>query len=294
MDRTAGGDRRAPALVERFEDDGRVPARVAAVLGEGATRALVVAAHPDDEVVGAGALIGRLADCTVIHVTDGAPRDARLVPPAERGSRGRYARRRRDEAVAALALAGLGPERVRSLGVVDQEAAYALPSLARRLADALATLRPDLVLTHPYEGGHPDHDAAAFAVHAAVALRRRAGAEAPRVVEFASYHREGRGLAVGVFLPGAGAPEVACELAPPVRTLKRRMLACFVSQQETLAPFTVDHERFRIAPAYDFARPPHSGPLWYECLGWPLSGLRWRALALRALRALDLEDDPCP
>ena len=35
-------------------------------------------------------------------------------------------------------------------------------------------------------------------------------------------------------------------------------------------------ERFRPTPGYDFSRPPHPGLLWYERLGWPLDGARWR------------------
>ena len=40
-------------------------------------------------------------------------------------------------------------------------------ALARVLRPLLAGTR--VVVTHAYEGGHPDHDAVAFAVHAAVA-----------------------------------------------------------------------------------------------------------------------------
>jgi len=40
-----------------------------------APSAMAVVAHPDDETVGAGALLDRLDDVVVVHVTDGAPRD---------------------------------------------------------------------------------------------------------------------------------------------------------------------------------------------------------------------------
>ena len=36
-------------------------------------RAIVVAAHPDDETAGAGALLAELADPLVVHATDGSP-----------------------------------------------------------------------------------------------------------------------------------------------------------------------------------------------------------------------------
>ena len=40
------------------------------------------------------------------------------------------------------------------------------------------------VITHPYEGGHPDHDACAFAARAAV----RHSANKAKLMEFTSYH----------------------------------------------------------------------------------------------------------
>jgi hypothetical protein len=35
----------------------------------------------------------------------------------------------------------------------------------------------------------------------------------------------------------------------------------------------------RPAPLYDFTKPPHAGKLWYESLGWSMTGRRWRELA---------------
>ena len=45
--------------------------------------------------------------------------------------------------------------------------------------DVLDDVRPDVVLTHAYEGGHSDHDATAFAVHLAAGVMRREGGKAP-------------------------------------------------------------------------------------------------------------------
>src|ERR1051325_5216230 len=41
------------------------------------SRLAIVAAHPDDETIGAGAYLARLSQAIFIHVTDGAPRDMR-------------------------------------------------------------------------------------------------------------------------------------------------------------------------------------------------------------------------
>ena len=58
---------------------------------------LVVAAHPDDETIGAGGMLGRMANPYVLHVTDGAPRNPDFARAAGYRSREEYARARRRE-----------------------------------------------------------------------------------------------------------------------------------------------------------------------------------------------------
>jgi hypothetical protein len=95
----------------------------------------------------------------------------------------------------------------------------------------------------------------------------------------------------GRFLDMTAARHLARPLAGPERAVKRAMLECFESQRAVLEPFLGDltEERFRQAPQVDFGAPPHTGPLWYERLGFPIAGSRWRGLAQRALRELRLE-----
>jgi LmbE family N-acetylglucosaminyl deacetylase len=233
-------------------------------------RVLIVAAHPDDETIGASALIGPPHEGSVLHVTDGAPRDPRWWPPGV-CDRDAYARTRTREAERALALAHA--DRV-ALGVEDQQAVHALPWLAQAIADHIGRLAPDLIVTHAYEGGHPDHDAVAFAV----AQARRLAGRALRVHEMALYHGAPGVLVAGEFV--ADRASVRHALDPAQLHRRRAMLACFASQRATLMPFLeLAHERYRLAPAYDFSRPPHDGPLLYERLGFPTSGAEWRALA---------------
>lgn len=265
-----------------------------------ATRAiLVVAAHPDDETIGAGATLGALAALgarvRVLHVTDGAPREPSLRPTLADRSRAAAAAVRRAELEAALRAGGLDADAVlaASLGVPDQEAAFALVEVARTLARRLSASPPDVVITHPYEGGHPDHDAVAFAVHAAVRLLESAGAATPLIAEMSSYHAspqpEGNALEAACFLPW---PEATCtarhagRLEPLARARKRAMLDAFVSQADVLASFDTAAEPLRCAPSYDFTRPPHPGTLHYERLAFGWTGERWRALAREALAAL--------
>jgi len=244
-------------------------------LSGSSTRIAVVAAHPDDESIGASRLLARSRNAYVIFVTDGAPRDQQFWPKTIESSREQYAAIRRQEAERALAHAGIPVRQIMWLGGVDQEAICGVPELLARLVDLIERLQPELLLTHPYEGGHPDHDCAALL--ASLALRP-SGIDIPRF-EMTSYHaRHGR-LVTGEFLGSNPGEEWLSELSEDDKNRKRKMFREYRSQHQVLESFGIDRERFRLAPAYDFQKPPHEGKLWYECLGWAMTGDRWRTLA---------------
>jgi LmbE family N-acetylglucosaminyl deacetylase len=247
---------------------------------------LVLAAHPDDEVVGAAVLIARSAQCGVVYVTDGAPRDPRFWARSFRGNRVEYARLRRSEAEEALALAGVRRSHIHSLSGIDQDAAREISTLARELAALLERLRPAALVLQAYEGGHPDHDAASAIGRAAALLLRRAHERAPTLIEMTGYHARNGGLVVGEFLD-AGDDVVRIEPAAAEVALKQRMIDAHRSQSETLAPFQVGPELFRAAPRADYSRPPHAGELYSERMGW-MPGEEFRSLACAALGELGL------
>lgn len=243
-------------------------------------RVALVVAHPDDETIAAGASLHLLTRLLLIHVTDGAPRTLDDVARAGFGSPADYAEARQAELAAALHVAGCTPERV-ALGIPDQDASLHLPAIAHRLRALFARHGTQAVITHAYEGGHPDHDAVALAVHMA----------APgRVVEFPGYHAAPDGsLVTGQFLPPSHPAAVCIPLDLGERARKRRMLDCFRTQARILAAFDTQEESLR--PAYpNFRAAPHPGTLNYEHWGWDMTGPRWRALAAEALTTLEA---PC-
>jgi N-acetylglucosamine malate deacetylase 2 len=249
-------------------------------------KTVIVVAHPDDEAIGAGALMRDLPGVIVTHVTDGAPLHIDAARRNGHGTREDYLRARREEAVAALALVGIPAPRIRCLGFVDGEAALRLVEISYAVAGLLDELRPEVVLTHPYEGGHTDHDATAFAVHLACGVLRREGVPAPIVLELTSYHGLNGRRVHADFLPFWPVPLRRVDLPTESQLLKARMFRYFTTQQKVLSAFPLNVERFRIAPRYVFTIPPHDGPLDYERYCTTITGAEWRANAEKALHIL--------
>lgn len=242
-------------------------------------RVLVLAAHPDDETIGASLLLSRFPQSSVAFLTDGAPRDTSLWSAGVNGSRDDYAKTRKQEALDALHYAGVSAQRMFWLDAVDQEAAFEMSRLAERCAKLMTDIRPAVVVTHPYEGGHPDHDSAAVVARIATSLLDNENR--PALLEMTSYHARDGQCVTGEFLHRSS-PEMRFEFSPSDRERKRKMLDAYASQRLVLESFPIDRERLRLAPEYNFGEPPHAGRLWYECMGWPMTAARWRELAARA------------
>ncbi len=245
---------------------------------------LLIVAHQDDEVLGAGAQFRSFGQLSLLHVTDGAG----FMPEARAkgfASLRAYAAAREREMRGAVAAAGVQAT-FHTLDVRCLEASFHLPAITHHLERAIAGIAPDIILTHAYEGGHPDHDAVAFATHRAV----RRMAVPPPVWEFTGYHRAGADTASGTsvdavrgrFLPNGG-PPLRLELSAADRALKRQMLDRFHSQLDVVAQFPLDAEVFRPAPNYDFTNPPHPLPLGYELEGWGMPASLWLAAAQKAM-----------
>lgn len=276
-----------------LDKDGRLRleelfARATAPEGDSALvmpRALVVFAHPDDEVIALGGRLGRFGGAHLVHVTDGAPLDEADSRAHGFRSLAEYRRAREGELRRALAVAGVADVSRECLGIPDQEASLRLLTLTRSVDRLIERWRPEVVFTHPYEGGHPDHDACAFAVRQAVGLRT--GQDGPLVIEAAFYHAGPEGIATGCFLPDWSRTQtVTYRLSPGERARKQAMMDCFTSQAETLRQFSTECEMFRVAPEYDFCRPPQAERVFYDSFPWGMTSGRFCELAAETENAL--------
>ncbi|HXI13629.1 MAG TPA: PIG-L family deacetylase [Thermoanaerobaculia bacterium] len=130
---------------------GRIPYISKSPRGE---KVLIIAPHPDDEVIGCGGLIALLRrekrSVQTIVVTDGAAADPEQSSAAYRESR-------EQECVAGLAV--VGADAPRFLQLPDRSLSHSDPSLRDAIARILNEVRPDLLLVPSPVEIHPDHEA---------------------------------------------------------------------------------------------------------------------------------------
>jgi LmbE family N-acetylglucosaminyl deacetylase len=127
---------------------------------------LVLAAHPDDEVIGAGAMLAHHAaaghEVTVVHMTDGAqgdPDGATNDIVATRRAEGREALRR------------LGLDEPVRWNLPDGGLPEVLPEIERRTRDLFLRIQPKTLYSFWFGEAHRDHRAVAVAaMRAASAL----------------------------------------------------------------------------------------------------------------------------
>jgi len=259
------------------------------ILGPGgsSTPVLIIAGHMDDEAIGAAGMLKYLKNLSVLHITDGAARNGRAARARGYATREGYARARGAELREALSRMLCQPMDLTTLAVPDLDASYNLPAITHGVKEIIARHSPAVVITHPYEGGHPDHDSAAFAVSAACMIISKEGKTPPVIQEFTSYHGEGRKMVTSRFLHSR-ADEACVELSEEERVFKEEMLSCYRTQKGALKNFPIGVERFRKAPVYDFSSPPHEGRLFYQHFDWGLPGRMWPSLAVKAMRELGI------
>lgn len=228
---------------------------------------LVVVAHCDDETIGAShQLLLDRHQAQILHVTDSAPLDPAYAQRAGFATRTAYAQARRKEMLNAMKVIGIHPAQCHALPIPDQEAPRRVAEIATAVERIVAKGSVTRVFTHAFEGGHPDHDACALAVH--IALRVRRGV---RLFEMPFYHAASGTMVASRFLPYPGAGKAIDKpLATAPYFRRQAMFACFASQAHVFERFPADREPYRLAPRYHFQQPPHPGQLYYETrpLNW--------------------------
>jgi len=140
-------------------------------------RAVVVAPHPDDEVLAAGGLLAQLAQIDrplcVLAVTDGTASH----PGSSHWPAARLARERPREQVQALSYLGCDASVIRRLEMPDGGLTVLRAELTATIADLIDA--EDVLVTPWRQDGHPDHEAVGHAVAEAAARRGARLVEVP-------------------------------------------------------------------------------------------------------------------
>ena len=234
----------------------------------GARRILILAPHPDDEIVACGiaAMRARAAGSRVfvLYLTTGVPPRSGPWRRLGSGDTVRVARRR-GEALAAAALLGLEP--VGFCATPARQLRAGLDAAAIAVTAAIAECAADALWVPAFEGAHQDHDAA-NALAATVA-------DALPVWEFAAYNFAGGRVRANRFTDQRGG-EIAIQATPAEVERKHRALGCYVSERGNLrhvgAGVGVAREACRPLAVYDSGHdnraPPHRGRLFRERFQW--------------------------
>lgn len=246
----------------------------------------IVAAHPDDEIIGMGGRLFCLSALTLIHVTNGAGNSVELAKAKGFASPEDYSAARFGELDLALKVVGAAPQHCLRYAYADGEAALSIIDLTVRLARDLHGKR--LIFTHAFEGGHPDHDTCAFATRAACCLIERDGAVPPEIIEFSGYHSRYGKFFSGEFWPDEKNPTIAASLSPLRHFRKRLAMHAFRSQSWIRNAFHGRREYYRHAPGYDFSRPP-PGAWLYDKQNWVVTGGKWVGYVEDAIDKLGVE-----
>lgn len=182
----------------------------------GVTSAVIVAAHPDDEVLGAGGLISVLAAAharlRLVAATDGEGSHRGHCSPAA------LARRRTAESAAAMRALGARAAEVIRLQLPDSGLAACEDELAEALGPLVAGF--DLCLAPWDHDLHPDHEAVGRAA-------RRANAKALYLFPVWMWHWAGP---ADPRVPWDRALRIP--LPPRAASRKRAAITCFASQTE--------------------------------------------------------------
>jgi LmbE family N-acetylglucosaminyl deacetylase len=162
-------------------------------------RLLVLAPHPDDEIVSNAGLIQAAhaagAAVRIVWATDGENNPwAQLVSerrwPVSANDHARWGALRRGESRRALQVLGVPDAGQRWLGLPDGGLTRLWMSGDRRLADSLAsamqTFHPTIVSAPSIFDGHPDHSSMGLAAN--VALARIPDATRPRLLTYIAHH----------------------------------------------------------------------------------------------------------
>lgn len=220
-------------------------------------------AHPDDDVGIAGTMRMLVRKGANVHCVW-----------ATSGDYFGQGKKREAEIRHAMEILGLDQSHVHLLHFSDLSLVAKLSEATAAMTELIRTLKPDVVVSIAFEGGHPDHDSVNFL---AVEGATRAGLK-PDLFEYPLYNSSGFfytfGWRINAF-PDSTIPVLYSKLDKDAADRKHRMMMeAYSSQWMYMVParlatpkhflFTKGEPYRRIPKDRDHTIPPHSGTIGYE------------------------------
>jgi LmbE family N-acetylglucosaminyl deacetylase len=233
---------------------------------------MFIFAHPDDESLGASALISRNSkNSSIIFATDGMPppkTDAEYYPPYTTyppfGSA--YSQYRISEATQALSKLGIDKQQISFLQMPDSRIIDSLDIFTQKIFDIIDSTNIKLLYTHAYEGGHIDHDLVCFAVWNAVQKTQN---NIKEIIEIPIYNFEHEEYNHNLPLDTQKEQAEAIWLTTEELKNKQKAISNYPSQTVDTQYFDIKNPEFHIkhktpVSLNRFQEPPHKGALQYE------------------------------
>lgn len=209
-------------------------------------KTLILVAHPDDESIGCGGLVQRMREAAIFLCTDGAPHIPAVWIGKGFRTREAYAEARYKEIQDVIKL-GKVKHREFMTGVADQQLHEKLPIVLKYLSAHIDSEKPNAILTHAYEGGHPDHDCCSFL---ASIVSKRFSVPA---YEMPFYWKSPAGPLVFQKFMNPSPNDFSLDLSETEIIVKKKMFQAHRTQSAVLADFDLSREFFRLQPEYDYS-----------------------------------------
>lgn len=221
---------------------------------------LILAPHPDDEIVAACAAIGRAraegAKVSVLFLTHGCIARKTLWPWQRENYQARLDLRKIEAEETALMLG------VKIIGFQNRPTRHLWSELNHvkiEIEDTIKKHQIDQLWVPTYEGGHADHDGLNGLCQT---FKHKMS-----VLEFSEYNYVNKTSNAQTFLAPNGT-ETTITLTDKEKQTKKMALALYASEQSNLDYVGTDKECFRPLADYDYSKPPHNGKLWYTRFQW--------------------------
>ena len=219
-------------------------------------KVLILAPHPDDEIVGTCIIIkkflDRKHDVSIFFLTHG------VISKQEMWFFDRYkyeysVKRRLKEAKKTLN--ELGIKKTFYQKIPSRTLKSNLQKSFYKLQRILKKYNFDYLFTPAYEGGHQDHDIANFL---SSLFKQKI-----KVFEYSEYNFFKNKVNSNSF-PNINGSEITFNLTLDEVSFKKKLLNNYISEKKNLTYLKFDYESYRPLEKYDYSLPPHEGILFYR------------------------------